>query len=104
VLQAVAARVGPVPVPAAVPAGAEPAAGPDGAEPPTPLPGYQVVEVTLGPESAAVGKPLGAIRWPAHAIPVSLQRSRRLTAPDPAITLVSGDRVSVLTPEVPAEA
>jgi CIC family chloride channel protein len=99
VLQAVAAKIGTSPRPAATaPVDGEPRRPGGPARPPNPLPGYQVVEIRLEPGSPAVGKPLGAIRWPDHAFPVSIQRDRRLDQPDPAITLADGDRINVLTP------
>ena len=66
--------------------------------PPDPLHGYQVLEVTLAPDSPAAGRPLGSIPWPAGSIPVSVLRDRSLTDPDPGLTLNAGDRVSLLTP------
>lgn len=99
VLRAIAAKVGTTPRPARDAGGP---AAPDGQEPgkrqpSAPLPGYHVVEITLDPDSPAVGQKLAAISWPEHAIPVSLHRSRRLTDPDPRIILAGGDRISVLT-------
>ncbi len=67
-------------------------------EPPTPLPGYQVVEITVGKDSPAAGKKLGAIAWPPGCVPVSVLRHRSLREPDPGLTLAPGDRVSLLTP------
>jgi CIC family chloride channel protein len=98
VLQAVAAEIGTAP-----PTARSRPAGPDqdapGAEPPPdPLPGYEVLEVTLGPDSPAAGTTLGSIRWPSGIIPVAVLRRRRLQEPDPALTLVAGDRVSLLAP------
>jgi CIC family chloride channel protein len=102
VLHAVTAEIGgspPQAAPAAV--GAAPAAA---AEPPTPLPGYQVIEVTVGADSAAVGTALGAITWPHGYVPVSVLRRRSLDEPDPALTLVPGDRISLLAPAETAPA
>jgi hypothetical protein len=66
--------------------------------PPDPLHGYQVLEVTMAPDSPAAGRPLGSIPWPAGSIPVSVLRDRCLTDPEPGLTLTAGDRVSLLTP------
>jgi chloride channel protein, CIC family len=82
--------------------GGEPARPGGPARPPNPLPGYQVLEIRLAPGSPAAGQPLGALRWPDHAFPVSIQRDRRLDQPDPAITLADGDRINVLTPSGPS--
>jgi chloride channel protein, CIC family len=107
VLQAIAAKIGTAPWQAAEPGPAEHGAEPDGQGPadrhsPAPLPSYRVLEITLGPDSPAVGQELSAIRWPEHAIPVALQRSRRLTDPDPLAILAHGDQISVLTPGHPS--
>ena len=63
---------------------------------PTPLGGYQVLEITIAAGSPAAGQALGDIAWPPGYIPVSVLDNRTLRDPDPAITLVSGDRVSLL--------
>jgi chloride channel protein, CIC family len=68
-------------------------------EPPDPLPGYQLLEITVTAGSPAVGRKLGATTWPAGCIPVSVLDSHTLRDPDPAITLAPGDRINVLTPD-----
>jgi CIC family chloride channel protein len=65
--------------------------------PPDPLPGYQVLEVTLTRDSPTAGKTLGSIHWPAGSFPVSVLRDRKLQEPDPGLTLTVGDRVSLLS-------
>jgi CIC family chloride channel protein len=67
-------------------------------EPPTPLPGYQVVEITLGRHSPAAGKALGTISWPDDCVPVSVLHHRSLHEPDPGRILAAGDRISLLAP------
>ena len=76
-------------------AGGEPA-------PPTPLTGYQVIELAVTDSSPAAGAKLGQVGWPAGAIPVSVLRDRSLRDPDPGLTLATGDRVSLLIPLTPA--
>jgi chloride channel protein, CIC family len=101
VLQAVAREIGTSPPQAdRVPAARIPGAGRPGRppEPPTPLPGYQVLEVTIDPDSPAAGKTLGTVTWPEGFIPVSVLRHRKLDEPDPGLTLAPGDRVSLLAP------
>ena len=66
--------------------------------PPAPLPGYQVIEITVSGHSTAAGQKLGDLRWPPAGIPVSVLRDRRLRPPDGQITLAAGDRVSLLVP------
>jgi CIC family chloride channel protein len=95
VLQAVRAEIG-GPPPQATPAAA--GSGPAPAEPPAPLPGYHVLEVTISADSPGAGRMLGAITWPHGYIPVSVSRGRSLDEPDPALTLASGDRISLLAP------
>jgi CIC family chloride channel protein len=67
-------------------------------EPPTPLPGYQVVEVTIR-NNSPVSSTLGAITWPPGWTPVSVLHDRRLGSPDPSLTINSGDRINLLVPE-----
>jgi chloride channel protein, CIC family len=102
VLQAVAREIGPSPQRAAGPArNGSPArrgAGRPDTQPPTPLPGYQVLEVTVRPGSPAAGKKLSAVAWPPGYVPVSLLHRRSLQEPDPEFILAPGDRVSLLAP------
>ncbi len=65
--------------------------------PPTPLPGYQLTEITLTADSPAAGRRLGDVSWPPASSPVSVLRGRQLRPPHPQITLTAGDRVSLLT-------
>ncbi|MGI8449609.1 MAG: chloride channel protein [Streptosporangiaceae bacterium] len=67
-------------------------------EPPSPLPGYQVLEITLPDDSPAAGQPLGGIAWPTGWIPVSVAHQRQLGTPDPGLVLSPGDRISLLVP------
>ena len=68
------------------------------AHPPLPLPGYQVIEFTVTGDTAAAGRKLGDLSWPAAGTLVSVLRGRRLRPPDSEITLSPGDRVSLLIP------
>jgi CIC family chloride channel protein len=68
------------------------------AHPPVPLPGYQLIEITVTGDSAAAGRKLGKLPWPAAGTLVSVLSGRRLRAPDSEITLSAGDRVSLLIP------
>jgi chloride channel protein, CIC family len=103
VLAAIARQITGGQHPAQPPTAAQPGAGPAAA--PTPLPGYQVLEVTLGEDSPAAGRALGGIIWPPGCFPVSILRDRTLRDPDPALTLAPGDRVNLLTrtPHRPAQ-
>ncbi len=81
----------------------QPAAGPaphgphdDPRQAPAPLSGYQVLEITIPAGSPAAGHALSEIAWPPGYIPVSVLDNCTLRNPDPGITLVPGDRVSLL--------
>jgi CIC family chloride channel protein len=75
--------------------------GPQGAvqEAPTPLRGYQILEITIPAGSPAAGQALGGITWPHGWIPVTVMDNRTLRDPDPGITLTPGDRISLLARE-----
>ncbi|MGH3259210.1 MAG: TrkA C-terminal domain-containing protein, partial [Streptosporangiaceae bacterium] len=68
-------------------------------EPPTPLRGYQILEVTIEAGSPAAGRALRTITWPPGATMVSVLHNRRIRDPDPALTLSPGDRIILLTPK-----
>jgi chloride channel protein, CIC family len=63
---------------------------------PTPLGGFKVLEIAITAGSSAAGRKLGDITWPPGCVPVSVQDAGTLRDPDPGITLVPGDRVSLL--------
>jgi len=67
-------------------------------KPGTPLPGYQVVEITVTESSPVAGRTLRTISWPPFSQPVSVIHRRKLDKPDPGITLAPGDRINVLVP------
>jgi CIC family chloride channel protein len=67
-------------------------------EPPAPLPGYQILEITIPADSPAAGQPLGAITWPTGWIPVSVTHNRQLGSADPGLVLSPGDRINLLAP------
>ena len=71
------------------------------AHPSAPLPGYQVIEVTIPGDSPAAGRKLGDLPWPPAATLVSVLRGRRLRPPENEVTLSAGDRVSMLVPVPP---
>ena len=71
------------------------------AHPPAPLPGYQVIEITVPGDSPAAGRKLGDLSWPPAATLVSVLSGRRLRPPEGGITLSAGDRVSLLVPVPP---
>jgi chloride channel protein, CIC family len=65
--------------------------------PPTPLPGYQLTEITITPGSPAAGRKLADLTWPPGSTPATVLRGHRLCPPQPDLTLAPGDRVSLLT-------
>jgi CIC family chloride channel protein len=67
--------------------------------PPAQLPGYQLIEITIPGSSRAAGCTLADVAWPPGSTPVSVLHGRRLHAPDPGLTLATGDRVSLLIPD-----
>ncbi len=64
------------------------------------LAGYRIVERTLGPDSAALGRPLGELDWPAGHLPVSILHDRQLVEADPTVRLATGDRINILVPAI----
>ena len=73
-------------------------------DPPTPLPGYQVLEITIPDDSYAAGQPLGAIAWPHGWTPVSMARDSQPGSPSPERILRAGDRINLLAPRPPEAA
>ena len=99
VLQAVARHMHAAPAAPPAPRAAAPSVpGPQAAPgpPPAPLRGYQILEITISAGSPAAGQALGDTTWPPGYIPVSVLDNRTLRDPDPGITLVPGNRVSLL--------
>ncbi len=68
-------------------------------EAPTPLRGYQILEITIPAGSAAAGQALGGTSWPPGWVPVSVLDNHTLRDPEPGITLAPGDRINVLARE-----
>jgi CIC family chloride channel protein len=68
-------------------------------QPSTPLPGYQMLEITVQDRSPAAGIALGRIGWPAGATPAAVLRTRKMRDPDPGLTLTPGDRIILLAAE-----
>ena len=102
VLQAVARHMHAGPAAAQAPHAAHPAvSAPPAApgQPPDPLPGYQILEITISAGSPAAGHTLGDTTWPPGWIPVTVLDNHTLRDPDPRITLTPGDRVNLLARE-----
>ena len=70
--------------------------------PSTPLAGYELVEVTVGPSSPALGRRLDEIAWPAGYVVVAATERREVVPPRGDMELHVGERVVVLVPSDPA--
>ena len=66
--------------------------------PTSPLEGYDVVEVTIGASSPALGARLGQVVWPPGCIVVAVTEGRDVISPRPDIELRVGERVVLLAP------
>ena len=66
--------------------------------PSTPLDGYQVVEIVIGPHSPALGQRLDEVAWPPRTIAAAVTEGREIVAPRPDLELRVGERVILLAP------
>lgn len=69
--------------------------------PHTPLTGYQILEITITPQAAAVGRRIGEVDWPRGSLVVATTHRGHTHAARAGTTLAAGDRVTVLTPTAP---
>ncbi|MGO9883240.1 MAG: chloride channel protein [Solirubrobacteraceae bacterium] len=67
----------------------------------TPLPGYEVLELQIGPDSPARERRVGEIDWPPGSIAVAVTQGREIRAASPDLLLHPGERVIVLAPSGP---
>jgi len=67
-------------------------------EPPSPLDGYDLIEITIGPESPQLGRSVGEVPWPPGCLVVAVTEGREIVSPRDEIELRLGDRVIVLAP------
>ena len=65
---------------------------------PAPLHGYQILEVTIDPDSPATGHTLGEATWPPNYVPVSVLDNHTLRDAHPGLVLAAGDRINLLAP------
>ena len=65
-------------------------------EPPSPLRGYQIVEVTVPVGNPAAGQTMDALTWPDGWTPVSVLHERTMRDPDPGLVISPDDRVILL--------
>ena len=66
--------------------------------PTTPLPGYEVLELQIPPNSPARGQRVADIDWPTGSIAVAVTQGREIQAARPDIRLHPGERLIVLAP------
>ena len=66
--------------------------------PSTPLDGYQLVEIVIGPHSPALGQRLDEVAWPPRTIAAAVTEGREIVAPRPDLELRVGERVVLLAP------
>jgi CIC family chloride channel protein len=66
--------------------------------PSSPLAGYEIVEITLGPDSVALGRRIGEICWPAGSRVVAMTHGREIVPPRHDSKLRGGQRLIVLAP------
>jgi Trk K+ transport system NAD-binding subunit len=70
--------------------------------PSTPLDGYEVVEIVIGPHSPVLGQRLDEIPWPPRTIAAAVTEGLEIVAPRPDLKLRVGERVVLLAPAVHA--
>ena len=63
-----------------------------------PLDGYEIVELTVTPESAAAGRPISTVDWPEGAIVAAISAGGEMVTPRPETELHAGERILLLTP------
>jgi chloride channel protein, CIC family len=66
--------------------------------PPSPLYGYELVEVTVRPSSPAAGSALRDVSWPEGWVLVAVTTGREIVTPRDDIELRAGERVLLLAP------
>ena len=66
--------------------------------PSVPLPGYEVLELQIPPDSPARGRRVADIDWPTGSIAVAVTQGREIQAARPDLQLHPGERVLVLAP------
>ncbi len=68
--------------------------------PRTPLDGYEMVEVSIGSSSPALGRRVGEVDWPPGAVVVAVTEGREVVPPRSDIVLRVGERVVLLVPSL----
>ncbi|MGC2168555.1 MAG: chloride channel protein [Acidimicrobiales bacterium] len=73
-------------------------------DPPSPLEGYDVIEITVSPESPELGRSVGDVPWPSGCLVVAVTGVGGLDSPRGEVDLKAGDRVTLLAPAVRRDA
>ena len=68
-----------------------------------PLDGYQIIELSITPDSPVAGHRLGEIDWPTGAILVAATDGGELVTPSPELRLRTGEHIVVLSPDSTAD-
>jgi len=63
-----------------------------------PLQGYEIVDLSITPDSSAAGRRIGEVPWPLGAIVVAITDAGEVTPALPTTTIHAGERVVVLAP------
>ena len=66
--------------------------------PSTPLSGYEIVEITINPESPALGRPAGNIAWPPGSLIVGVTDGDESVPLRNDTELHAGERIILLAP------
>ena len=66
--------------------------------PSTPLSGYEIVEITITPESPALGRPAGNIAWPPGSLLVAISEGHEIVPVRDDTELHAGERIILLAP------
>ena len=69
--------------------------------PSTPLSGYEIVEITITPESPALGRPAGNIAWPPGSLIVAISEGHEIVPVRNDTELHAGERIILLAPAAP---
>jgi chloride channel protein, CIC family len=72
--------------------------GEQASQPPAPLPGYELIEITVSGGSPAGGARLDTVAWPPGSLPVSVLRDHSYREARSSLILHPGDRISLLAP------
>ncbi|HWF49202.1 MAG TPA: chloride channel protein, partial [Solirubrobacteraceae bacterium] len=70
----------------------------DAHKPSAPLKGYEIVEITVSPESPALGHRVGDVAWPPGSLIVAITKGHNIVSVGKDIELHAGERIILLAP------